>query len=456
MIKISYITRLCLFIGVCFMFVACHFNEGMSPELDTTDLWPAATTYECYSLFPDDHDAPYPEELLYGYINRQGEMVIQPQFVGAGSFSCGFAPVYLLGEDNRYASNKEPAFINKNGKVFHINNIEEKEYFSLTPFYHNIATLYFAWSNSGDPVVSYMVNTNMNIISERIQPGKLYPMTADGLAAYVGFPDYKNKYEVSHFNKSGKKVLQTLDASGGDPDFNGGYIVVLLNTKYCVVNTKGKILYEDSHSLRNLGHGRFLRQYDTIASADQFDVIDAYGNVLGSENFNAPAWPKEELFLVTRTEHEQLYGVDGLYAPIYYYINQDGKQTFQRFFEYAKPFSEGYALVLGEIINTSGETVLKLEPNESVISIHNGLVLTTKTEYFDNGKYAIITDFTYKDLTGKTIYSWQQKFLNSKNSAPSVNNEKQRITQFPEGLYILGDIPPSQKHSITACNKAYM
>lgn len=451
-------------LGICFLLVGCQ-NEGLTPDMNYTELWPAGVTCEIATVIDDDE--PYHEDELYGYINRQGEMVIKPQFVSAGSFSCGYAPVTLLGPEKKYMELRQPAFIDKKGDIHSIVGLPNTDLgLTLTPFYYNTAVLYGSTAPSvGDVTSSWMVDNSMKVVSDRIYPGTLYHMTKDGLAAHIkydGFIGYNNvDYEVSHYDKSGRKVLQRKGVLWCDPYYNDGYEVFALmrdstagatpnaeNTKYCIVDTKGQIVYEDSHVLMNLGHERFLRKYDTLYSADQFDVIDKYGHPLESDQFKAPKWNEEQLFLVESTRQEQMESTKSRY----YYVNQNGKQTFDRSFSYAEPFVNGYAVVIPhisyenmhqehcyEIINTKGETVLTLEPGESTSSVHNGLVLTDKTEDIYDDKYEFIRYYFYKDLSGKVIYSWQNKILKGKKSMPSKKENANPITYFPDGLYVLGN-----------------
>ena len=448
--------------------VACQNDPGNTPSLDTTELWPAAITHDVKISKLEDQD-PYPDSTLYGYINRQGKMVIRPQFITAGSFSCGYAPVQM-----KYASNPQiptTAYLDKSGSIHTIGGYdyypgEEGICAIPSPFYYNIAVIYhMSLPSVGNYYSSCMVDRNINVVSDWIGNGKLHNMTADGLAAYVD----DNIFEVSHYNRSGKKVLQTK-AYPDDPQFKDGYIVLrlydqnygLFSNKYSIIDKSGNVMYEDSLPLSNLGHQRFLRQHpDALSSEDLYDIIDAQGHLLGSPEFSAPELLEEEQYLVKRTAYEQLHE----YASKreYYYINQDGKQTIQRSFCSAQPFQEGYALVYDwnletgeaypyEIINKKGETVLTLEPNENFVSYHNGLLLTSIYEYMSSGRYEGIYHYTYKDLSGNVVYSWDEKWLRNSNNAPaqvksfatdSIDvNVPFRVENgnyiFPDGLYLLG------------------
>ena len=461
--------KIFLFAVVALMLTACQ-NEGLTPEMNYTELWPAGVTYE-YREHSLDEGELYPDSLLYGYINRKGEMVIQPQFVSAGSFSCGYAPVTILGPEKKYSERKQPAFIDKKGHVHLISGVPDNDLaLHVTPFYYNIAKVYGERESSVGGTFSWMVDNNMKVVGETLFPGSLWMMTKDGLAAYLqyngtyvimedGTNDYYADYTISHYNPSGQKVLH-MDHVCGDglgPQFRDGYEVLCFvrdsvsgNARkaykiYCIVDTKGQIVYEDPHPLTNLGHERFLRTYDTLYSKDQFEVIDKYGNLLGSDLFKAPKWDEEQLFVAMHTRHDRLE------KNLYYYINQDGKQTFERSFDQAEPFINGYAVVLiggseteginqhQEIINMKGETVCALDPEETVSSVHNGLILTTRFEHYPDDRHEYIRYNTYKDFSGRVIYSWQFKKLNGRNSAPSNKVKGSMVTPFAEGLYVLGN-----------------
>lgn len=439
---------LVLLLFVILAFSACQFDAGNTPELDTTELWPAGITHDLNISM--DMDAMYPDSMLYGYINKKGEMVIPPQFVTAGSFSCGYAPVMLLGKEKKIAEVQESAFIDKKGNIHHIDGYPVKDATCLlTPFYYGMATLYntvpgnnYSWS--------WMVNNQMNVVSECLH-GALYPMTEDGLAAFI--PNNKET-GVFYYDKSCQKILEIYLVSGfydQDIQFKDDYIAIPRRNKqeqkarYYIINTKGQTTYEDSCYIHNLGNQRFLRQKQYEPSDDQFDVIDAYGHPLGSKDFSAPATSKEQQVLC-----RSLGLTNGDYYGEYYYVNQDGKQTIKDVFCYAEPFYEGYAVTYKwntvtkeaspyEIINLKGETVLTLENGERATRVHNGLILTQKGEYIDDDKYAYIRYYEYKDISGRVIYSWQEKELNLKtgNSLPARN--KNRLTILQDGLYILGE-----------------
>lgn len=453
---------------ICLCFSACQSGEGWTPETDTSELWPAGVSYVYDpSVFNIDYEGLYPDSMLYGYINRQGKMVIAPQFISAGTFSCGFAPARITGPEKKYNPPYEPVYIDTKGNVHHISgfpgSLEELSHFNSKPFYYNSAMIWTQTTpGTGSIPTSFMLNNSLHIVSEALTPGTLQPMMKDGLAVYtqrIGQSGSYAVYELSHYNKSGRKALETKSALGGDANFKDGYEIVRFmrdttpgakpdssNVKYCIVDTKGHIWYEDSHMLSNLGQQRFLRKYDTLYSADQFEVIDKYGHLLGSEDFQAPEWQGPDmLYLVRHTWHEQVYGIDGVFSP-YYYINQNGKQAFPRSFDSAYPFWEGYAVVGlqfdHEVINEKGETVLRLEENETASSVHNGLILTTKGNS-DASKEQI--RYAYKDLSGRIIYSWTVTHYRS--GAPAANSPSQHpsdtqtpsdITTFPEGQFILG------------------
>lgn len=428
-------------------FSACQSDVGNTPDLDMTELWPAGITHDLSDTMPS-FDALYPDSMLYGYINKKGEMVIQPQFVSAGSFSCGYAPVRLLGKEKKDFEVKEAAFIDRKGNIHHIEGYPGNGSTCwLTPFYYGIATLYPAYPPSvGYRYGAWMVNQQMNV-SEYMN-GRLYPMTEDGLAAFI--PNDKET-GVFYYDKSCQKILQiylVLGVYDQDIHFRDNYIAIPRwndqdkKARYCIINTKGQTTYEDSCYIQNIGNQRFLRQKHNQPSDDQFEVIDAYGHPSGSEEFSAPSVSEEQQMLCRSV---------GLTNGEYYYVNQDGKQTIGRFFDYAEPFYEGYAVVSKwnyetwedvpyEIINLKGETVLTLEIGEQTTRVHNGLILTRKYEDVVDERYKYIERYSYKDLSGRVIYSWQEKVLKSKRrNSQSDRNHKNKLTILQEGLYILGE-----------------
>ena len=422
---------------LCVVLLAACQNGGETPELDTTDLWPAGIDHKVSPDFNMETDDIFPDSALYGYINRQGKMVIPPRFVSAGTFSCGYAPIY----EKVARSESKGAYLDRNGKVHQIPSD-----FSLRPepFYYNIATAnyYSVISSSSYPYTEFMIDRNMNILVKADRGEHIYPMTKDGIAL-----SYKNN-KITWYNRSGAKIYEPV-GSCEDPYFKDGYIVMINKENnvpiYHIVDTRGYIWYKDSLPLTNIGYRRFLRHHETSFSEEQYDVIDMNGKPVGSPEF-AGLEPKEEVQIrVSHTHDDQV--LRGM--PRYYYINQDGKQTIPHSYYQASFFHEGYAQV-GEdissdpdeyvwaekIINTKGETVLQFAERQRLESIHHGLVLIS--EYVDG---LDASRYTYMDLTGKVVYTWLVVYLQNSDNSPARGTKAKgdpSIRVYPEGQFVLG------------------
>ena len=421
-------------IAVMGLMVACQ-QGGETPELDTTELWPAGIDHKVPHGFNMETDDLFPDSALYGYINRQGKMVIPPRFVSAGTFSCGYAPI----SEKVARSESKGAYLDRNGKVHQIPSDLSRR---PEPFYYNIATANYYLLGSTYPYTAFMIDRNMNILVKADREERIYPMTKDGIAL-----SYKNN-KITWYNRSGTKIYEP-EGYCEDPYFKDGYIVMIRKENnvpiYHIVDTRGYIWYKDSLPLTNIGYRRFLRHHETSFSEEQYDVIDMNGKPVGSPDF-AGLEPKEEMQIrVSHTHDDQV--LRGM--PTYYYINQDGKQTIPHSYWQASFFHEGYAHV-GEdiasdpdeyvwaekIINTKGETVLQFAEGQRLESIHNGLVLIS--EYVD-GLNA--SRYTYMDLTGKVVYTWLVIYLQNSDNSPARGAKAKgdpSIRVYPEGQFVLG------------------
>ncbi len=440
----------------------CERDAGLTPDTDATELWPAGISQNTYMHKP-----------VYGYINKNGRMVIKPIYHQAGTFSCGYAPVRYdslvsaFSEDSPYYYNKYATtykFINTHGKIHRITGLPENSYGTLSPFYNNAAVFQQSLPYGS---MSHLIDNYFNVVTSL--RGIICPMSADGLAAH-----YDNSYsmacevdlsslsyfsfrEWNYYNILGEKVFSIYSRYSLVPNFIGGYTAytrvdcndkdtidgkVSLHTPSHIINTKGEVVYEDEHVLQCIGNKIFARYYyDENGEISKREVIDIHGNLYGTPEFDAPALKEDIQTLLSYHDFK-------LYRNIYYYVNQTGEQTIPYHYVDAKDFNEGYAVVkyvdlnvtieTNEdyrnfentisntpycLINKQGETILTFEPEEEVTSVHNGMVLTHKRVY-STYSHAYHTDtYKYINLSGKVVYSWVEEYINEKevNSAQQAN-----------------------------------
>jgi hypothetical protein len=134
---------------------------------------------EAPSLFPFSN-----AEDEWGYIDKTGAVVIEPQYPAAGRFSEGFAPVVLEGTD-------EYGYINESGVV-----VIQPQFAIASPFSEGLAAVRLgAVSRDG-----YIDSTGSFIIQPEYRQAE--PFFGDLAAVELDVPDYTRAY----IDKTGKVI----------------------------------------------------------------------------------------------------------------------------------------------------------------------------------------------------------------------------------------------------------
>ncbi len=348
------------------LFCAC--NTFVSPQTDTTELWPAGKYIE------------ETNSILYGYINRKGEFVIKPQYRYATTFSCGYAIV--TDDNNKYY------YINKYGtKLF---SSEE----DIEPFYYGYA-IYRDGRETG------FLNTLFNIArqADRHVYGN---MSKDGLIPYSSEDGYcyLRVNKTTKTIEKNKKDTARFDYAGV---FIDGYAIVKTEYGYGIINTELDFTMKpkgEAYELQNLGHGLFIKSYlENNTNSHSNCFIDPKGIILTEINNNISR-------VRSFTEEENLTAFYDESTGKYGFIDTKGNIAIEPQYDDYLNFSEGYAVVvssdgLEKIINKQNTVVFTLkEEEESMTYMHNGLILTTT-----HGEDRAI--FSYRDTKGDVIYSWE-------------------------------------------------
>lgn len=118
-------------------FIDRNGNTVIPPQFDNIGSFPAKNNGLDMSIFPEELMAVSVGE-KWGYIDKTGKIVIQPQFDGAINFSDGMAFVQT---QNAQGSNPLQGFIDKSGKlVIQLNNTQKQDFF--TYFQEGFAPIY--------------------------------------------------------------------------------------------------------------------------------------------------------------------------------------------------------------------------------------------------------------------------------------------------------------------------
>lgn len=303
----------------------------------------------------------------WGYINSEGVMVISAQFDNAHDFSCGYAVV---------VSGGKYYFITEDGKM-------QKSFDGCEDFSNGFAVV----KENG---FKGLINTNLEYV---IQPAyyDLDDVSTNGLLRY----QIKSGDKVGYMTTDGKPAFDIKFDSG--KDFRDGIAVVKSGTKYGAINAAGQYVINPTYEyLSSVGNGR-LSYSNSTSSPYLYGLLDTNGNKI-----------TEPIYTDIYKDYFDigLFAV-GNQADKYGYINDRGDIVIKMDYYRATSFNGNYAEVLVAsgsnriVIDRSGNTVLVLGEGESVEDYRNGLYLIYK---YDNKTYK--STYTYKNLDGKTIYSW--------------------------------------------------
>ena len=374
-------------------------NTVVSPQTDTTGLWPAGKYFE-----EDNH-------VRYGFINRKGEFIIEPQYGYASSFSGGYAVVYDE-SDKRYH------YIDANG-----NRQNFSSEYPPDLFYYGFAKVPV---ESSDTRYYGFIDVNFNYALDDASGLTSISdhMTRDGyIWAYFGVNQNTNSTQYGYLHADKNQIVQNaIDVEHSTylfaADFIDGYAVTATDKGFGIINTKYEVILEyslDNGMLQNIGYGLFayrqaadlnsaLRIARTPHSTPVTKIINAQGNIIADNinyNYIEPFMEGEQLTLFCNSSDSK-YG----------YINKSGREVIKALYDYAENFSEGYAFIgyySGEdysiaMIDKNGKTILNLGNEFEIISyVHNGLFLTFG---YDEQLGEV---YSYKDLKGNVIYSWRNE-----------------------------------------------
>jgi hypothetical protein len=161
----------------------------------------------------------------WGYINRQGEMVIQPQFKEAREFRNGHAIVvdqFAVGDHER----KMYAVIDTLGRI-----IMQSFNGSFT-YYSEGLGIYTEKDKNGKKVYGFVDSTGAVVIPAKYE---------DATGFYDGLCAVKEKGKVGYINKKGEWVIQPAYDWGGG--FKFGTALIIENNKYGIINREGKMVW---------------------------------------------------------------------------------------------------------------------------------------------------------------------------------------------------------------------
>ena len=180
-------------------------------------------------------------EVLYGFINKKGEIIINPQFKYAGSFSEGLALVY---------DGKKCGYIDKNGKY-----IINPQFDNAGFFKNGMATIiqgsmYGYINKEGKIIINPQFKMALNFSEEN---DIALVWSSDGKAGFI--------------DKDGKYLINPQFEEG--TDFYGDIAFVQSADKWGIINKEGKYLVNPQFDEINVDFESY--KYKTVES-DYFDI----------------------------------------------------------------------------------------------------------------------------------------------------------------------------------------
>lgn len=233
------------------------------------------------------------ENERYGYINLKGEIVIPCKYYEAYNFSEGFAVV----QERRYSKNERPPITDTTGSYIYINksgeNVFNKEYAYAEEFSEGYAQVI---SNNGD--ATYInkngdIATNLNFISR----SKFYDNYAIVRTRNEGYAIIDKNFNPTY--------LRGYDNVYGT---NGGYVVAAKQGKYGVIDIEGNTVIDFQYEyLSEYSDGLFIFRLDNRSGQGYIDINNNI--VIPAKKFKSLNSFKNGLAIVSKLGEGQNYGV---------------------------------------------------------------------------------------------------------------------------------------------------
>ncbi len=363
----------------------------------------------------------------YQYIDREGKIVINPQFENATVFRDGLALVQTSGEDGKWG------YIDKDGKF-----IIEPQYKYATVFCEDLA---WVVAENEAPMVINRKGEKIFSLSE----AERVAVFNDGLAAFSvinesgeiswGFVDKNGEVRIVPQFRSVHKFSEGLSPVANS-DFKWGYI-----------DKKGKIVinyqFDYAYPFKN---GKAV-----VELGDKFGAIDKSGKYIINPQFEGMesdkfgymilqndkiGWCDKEGKIVINPQFEGALLFNGnnlapvLIGKMYGFIDKEGKIVIPAQFDYAMPFNGGLGMVVMSdkigFIDKNGKYVINPQFDaiatdaEHYMSSGSSRYTSVETDYFNVN--TIVSTLHFDAPNGFTINSTYGDIMDKLNLKKSVFN----------------------------------
>lgn len=253
----------------------------------------------------------------WGYIDLQGNVVIEPQYDGARPFHEGLASVLLKNEGNGY--------INQNGEWAIEPEKLDQDYIGFGDFHDGLARVGYLYSKSG-----YIDRTGSLVIPRIYESSEVGGDFSEGVVA-VSIEGGRRGY----IDTTGNFVPQpTFEGIG---DFYEGLAEVRIGDEFGYMDRQWNIVIEPQFKETSPFSDGLA---NVVALDGKRGFIDKTGEMVIELPDNCNPWYfSEELGVFISGGQDELHK--------YGYIDKAGNIVIEPQFNYAEPFSDGVALVMG-------------------------------------------------------------------------------------------------------------
>jgi hypothetical protein len=277
----------------------------------------------------------------YQYIDKEGKIIINPQFSEASAFRDGIALVRTSGEKAKWG------YIDEDGKYMIAAN-----YIDATVFSEGLA---WVVAENGAPTA---INPNGEI-KITLQDAEKVKIFKEGLAAFSILKD--GEYQWGFVDTEGKVVITPQFSATGN--FSDGKCAVLNDEgKWGYIDKKGKLdISFQFDGAEKFVNGQAAVEFDGKAGSiddqgkyvinPQFDDIQQDGNSFLIKQGDKWGWATREGEITINPQFEDVFPFSGgEIAPVkmgdnWGYVDKEGKIKINPQFDGAFPLVSGFALV---------------------------------------------------------------------------------------------------------------
>jgi len=236
----------------------------------------------------------------FGYIDTTGKIVIEPRFVGAGIFSEGLAAV-----DN----GSRQGFIDKTGKYILSKTQDGKDLKDIVGYSEGLARITLDWKANHGPYDGFIDKAGKIVIPAKYHMAKNF---SEGLAAVHENTDVPIHWgKDGYIDQKGQWVIKPQFYNANS--FSEGFASVFVARDKCgYIDKKGQWIIEPQYQ----ECGGFSEGLADVEINNQHGYIDRKGSVVIEAKYRR-AWPFSGGLAQVETD-----GADGI--PQFGYINNKG------------------------------------------------------------------------------------------------------------------------------------